>query len=727
MQEFSQYIAEQWDISKQLAKKICDHFEKGDSIFYLNDYVPEISSELGISLLADIYAKLQEIADLAPKKKRVITTLTKAEALTKSIEKRIQLSTKGRELDDLILPFRPNTRSRGQRAIKMGLEKLADICYEQEVEEGSLEDLAQEYVGKDKALKTVEDVLNGVKDILAERYASDEEVRTMAREVGYENGFIEVLPKNKKDKRYAIYRGKMVPVPEITPEEYLSLRDAEEKKEIRLKNGIQLFHINELLRHHFIENPDFIGFDFICETIEECWSRLLQPMVETYVKNRLYTKAEKWALQKVDKDLQTAISTTEAATTVFAISLSEDNTLIIVALTNRGNMLGATSETIDIGKGNLFSSRVKQFYVRYKPSRAIIMDNPLADKAVTITTNTLKSMAGDIPVEKKSASGNLKGLVKSQWMQERYAVLEDPMKEVFAFGLALLQPLSIIPQIGVKYIPFHAMQKHIRDEQLEALLMRIITEYELHKGIPFYDSPDSVLKNLACVSDEILLNIRKEGAKKPFETKNSLLEIKGMTEIIFRNITGYLIIPKAKNILDRTTVHPDHFDVATAISSEINASLESMVSNPELVGEFASSDPIETTYINQKLRGQLATGQQYPLLAGSSKRQRRLRLSELTLNSVVTGKVTNITDFGVFVDINAVCDGLVHISQLANGYIETADQVVKPNDSVDVKILKVDKKKRRISLSMKKTGSKPPKVRPSSNQLSTLADHFKNR
>jgi uncharacterized protein len=727
MLEFSPYISKKWNIPKSIASKICEHFEKGDSIYYLSDYNPYICVELSISSISDIYNTLKNIQSLEPKKKRVINALKKANTLTNTIEKRINSIIDSIELDDMLLSCRKNPRSKGQKAIKQGLAPFADIFDKQEIEDVSINKLAKEYVGKDPSFKTVEDVLDGVKNILIEGYAHDETVRSMVRDVGFEDGFFEVLPKNKKDRRFISYRGKMVPVTDLTSEEYLTLCEAEEKKQIRFKHGIQLFHIDELLRHHFIENPDFIGFDFICEVIEECWIKVLQPMVEHDVKARLYKQAEDWALSKIDEDLQNKITESEALTSILAVAKYNDKNLVIVALNTKGHLLSATNEKIGSSKENIFSNRIKQFYTRYKPSRVIIMKNEFVDAAETVVQKTMQSISPNTPIERVEPSEYNNTLTNSKWMNERYSLLEDVMKETYVFGLSFLQPFQIIPQIGVKHFNFHPLQKFIKSNRLEQLLERKITENELHKGILYYEAPESLLKNIECVTDEILINIRKDGAKKPFNSKNSLLNIKGMTEVLFRNIAGYIIIPKAKNILDRTIVHPDHYELVNDISLTINASLESLVNNPDLVRGFSSADPEKNIFIAQKLVEQLQVGQRFQFPLETKKRRRKQRLSELKIGTVVSGRVTNITKFGVFVDINAVCDGLVHISQLANGYIETADQVVQPNEQIDVKILKIDKKKRRISLSMKKSGTKELKIRPSQGQLTNLADHFKNR
>ncbi len=727
MVEYSSFVSKKWDLSEEIAVKICEHFEKGDSVFYVCDYVPAVAVEVDISTLADIFSTLTEVKGLSPKKKRVLNALGKADVLTDAVKKRVTVCASSVELDDMLLPYRPNSRSRGRLAIKKGLKPLADIIDDQEIEEGSVEKLAEEYVGKDSTLKSVRDVTKGVKDILIERYAYDETVRSMVRDVGYENGFFEILPKVKKDKRFLPYRNKMVPINELTSEEYLTLMKAEEEKQIRFKHGIQLFHINELLRHHFIENPDAIGYDLICEIIDECWARSLQPVVERDVKAQVYKQAEDWAIRKIDEELQNSSVEKEAAGSLLAVGKYNNKNLVIVAVGKEGHLLGAAHEKLGSKGNDFFSNRIIQFFNRYKPKKIIIKNNDFVDTAEEVVKKSLRNVFGDVTVEKYSPSGDSSGLKRSQWMQERCAVLEEDMKDVYACGLMYLKPLTMIPRIGIQYFSIHPLQKLVRDERLAQLLNLRITVTELHKGVPYLDAPDSVLQNFECVPKEVLVHIRKEGARKPFVTKNDLLKVEGMTELIFRNVAGYIIILNAQNAVDRTLVHPDFYEWINTISLDLNASLDSLVNDPERIRSVSCENFAEKVFLDRKLPEHLRVGQKFPVLIRGSRHRRKQRLSELKEGTVVSGRVTNITKFGVFVDINAVCDGLIHISQLADEYVETAEQVVKPNDMVDVRILKIDKKKRRVSLSMKKLGSKAPKVRPSEGQLSTLADHFKNR
>ena len=303
MERFTELVAEKWKISGDLAGLLCASFEAGYLPYYLVDYHPTVAAESDIAQLWEIYDFLTSVAALAPKKKRLLNAMKKAGTLDDAVAARIEFTTDGCELDDMMIALRPNPRSKAQQALKKGLGPPADIVVKQEEEETPLEQLAEQYVGKDSSLKSVDDVLSGVRDIVAERFAYDEEVRAMAREFCYEDGFFDVQPKNKKDTRFAAYRNKLLPVHDLSREEVLKLLWAEESKLVRLKLGVQLFRITEVLRQHFIENPDAVGFDMICEAIDDCWQRLLLPIVERDVKARLRRECEAWALGVIGKAL----------------------------------------------------------------------------------------------------------------------------------------------------------------------------------------------------------------------------------------------------------------------------------------------------------------------------------------------------------------------------------------------------------------------------------------
>lgn len=726
MTEFSSLVSQKWNIPENLAQEICRYFEEGDSIFFVADYVPNISIEYSLDTLAEIYRYLSGIAALAPKKKRVNNALAKAGVLNDEAEQQIQMTVSSSDLDDMLLPFRPNPRSKAQQAIKKGLAPLADRIAAQEDETGTVEELAEEYVGKHSSLKTVEDVVNGVKDILVERFAYDTTVRSMVRDFGYEDGFFEVNPKNKKDRDFAKYRGRMISVEELTSEELLMLFYAEDRKLIRLKHGVQLFRITELLRHHFIENPDAVGFDLISDAIDECWSKFLQPLAEKHVKSIVREKAEEWALHQIQEAFAKEIRHDSQAGQYLITGILGGKDLILISIAADGRLLGATREKLRDPEKMPVSSRLRQFNNRYRPQSILLAENDLSVYAEGIVKKTLGEDFGGTELIKKPMNDSVRSLAKSEWMSEKCGDLDSAMKQVYALGLIHYHPLPIMPQIGVRFFSIHPLQKYVSEEKMNEMVAIHITEKALHEGILPVEAPDSVLNQVTGGNTDILAEMRKMVSQQKIQSKTDLQGIPGMTPVLYRNLAGYTVVTTSDNPLDRTTVHPDHFEWLTALSEQLLVSAETLVSNPEALRTVRTEDVAEMMYIQQQLIDQLKVGQKRAAVQ-TAKTKRRLRLAEISEGTILPGRVTNITQFGVFVDINAVCDGLVHISQLADGYVENPEQVVSLNDRVDVRVVSVDRDKKRVSLSMKNLGEKGPKIKPSQGQLSTLADHFKNR
>ncbi|MBN1128482.1 MAG: S1 RNA-binding domain-containing protein [Chitinispirillaceae bacterium] len=730
MRAFSKQIAEKWNISSAIAELVCDAFEKGDTPYYLAEYRQETAVEIPLSCLWEIFDFLEGMEELSSKKKRVLNALKKAGKQTHAIERRVNFLASPFELDDMLLPLRPNPRSRGQLAIKKGLEPLADLVMRQEEQDAPVEELARQYVGKDPSLKSASEVVQGVKDVLAERFAYDDTVRAMVREFAYDDGFIEVTPKNKQDPQLIRFIGKQVLVRELTKEDALSLLSAEKRKTARVKLGVQLFRITELLRHHFIVNPDFSGFDLICQIIDESWNRLLQPVVERDVKIRLLNEAEDWASLRIGPELEKKFAEDSRHGPVLVADASHQKYIHFIVLNGHGELLAATSEK-KAAEGKIPSyERLRQFCSRHRPVTVVISGNEQAEIAESLVRQIVPSGEGDYVPEivRFSPETGMVNPAGSSWLQTKYeSLLDNDMRRLFGIGILYLRPVMLLPMLGTGYYSIHPLQNVLEKERFIKMVRRLVSNAALCRGIMLKDIADSPIAGIKIASSEILQAMRAVEAKEPVATKNELLKVPGMTEVLFRNIAGFLILPYAEDPRDRSLVHPDHFLLLEEASEQLNVSLDTIMAEPEALRSFVVEDFIRKAFIEKKLIEQVRSNLRHAAVA-ASRMKRKFKLSELKEGSVVSGRVTNITPFGVFININAVCDGLIHISQLADEYVETPDQVVALHDKVDVRILKVDVKKRRISLSMKNLGSKKgPRVKPSQGQLNTLAEHFNAR
>ncbi|MDO5577075.1 MAG: S1 RNA-binding domain-containing protein, partial [Fibrobacter sp.] len=477
---------------------------------------------------------------------------------------------------------------------------------------------------------------------------------------------------------------------------------------------------------HFIENPDTIWFDFLCETIDECWTRLLQAVIERDVKTRIREEAQAWAEQILANDLEKRHQAEGLSRSAYLIAnAAPRKNMQLVALSRQGSLLGTTTEKKPPEGKTFVSERLKQFLNRHKPDTIIIINNdqaPVAESVLKMATSGFDPVP---QIKYFDPENSEKNASESEWMKSEFdSLLDDNQKNLYGIGLQYIKPLSLIPKIGTSYYSIHPFQNLLPVEKLMKIISRIITQIRLGEGVQVKNIVESVLVQAGIVPENIA-KVIKESEKK-ICTKNDLLKIPDMTEIIFRNMAGFVIIPDAINLLDRTLIHPDYYPLISEISEQLTVSIDTIVRDPEIVHSYNTEDISKKLYIDRKVVEHLSAGSKY-ISQSAPKVKRKLKLAEVQEGTIVSGTVTNITPFGVFVNINAVCDGLIHISQLADEYVENPDQVVSVNDKVDVKILKVDVKKRRISLSMKGLGNKAPKVRPTKGQLSNLAEFFKNR
>jgi len=726
MTEFSKVIATQFDIDESVAHKLCAAFTKKLLPPYLIDYEPSLSAELSIELLWGVFDTLSRIAELEPKKKRIANALKKAGTTDEALLRRVEMTTNSWELDDILLPLRPNPRSRAQLALKKGLQPLAESVARQEEENTPVEELAKEYVGKDSSLKSVEDVLEGVKDILAERFAYDETVRAMAREFCLEDGFITVTPKSKKETAFSKYKNKNIELDELTNEELLTLFSAEDAKRARVKIGVPIFRITEVLRNHFIENPDFTGFDLICEIIDDSWQRLLFPIIERDVKSVLRDRADNWALAICARELDDILAEKkESLSTILSVGTDENGFVVCAAINPEGRLLGVSVERKSIDKMPPVSDKMRKLLARYHPQRVLIEAGN--DRLEETVKRTVEAEHENVDYETCASREQGERALASDWMKKNFGDLEPSMQRVYANGLMALAPVETAIEMGTHFFTFHPLQPIISPEKFSELLKRKVMITTLHDGVLITDIADSPLKNLPGITVDTLQAIRTANTRETVTSKKDIHDIPGISKDLYTNIAGYIIVPSGMSPLDRTLVHPDHYDLVESLCESVGISLEVAIDNPSLLLSCDFDSYEDKIFVQKNLEMQLNVGKKYVVAAAAKGPRRKNKLAELQEGMVVPGRVTNIMPFGVFVDIHAVCDGLVHISQLADTYVETPDQVVSVGDKVHVRIVKVDSKKRRISLSMKELGNQAPKVKPTFGQLSSLVDHFSNR
>ncbi|MDD5675209.1 MAG: Tex-like N-terminal domain-containing protein [Chitinivibrionales bacterium] len=569
MIQFAKHIVQTYGISEPLAQTLCACFVKGDTPYYCSEYIPAVAAEMESDQVWDIFEFLREADRLPPKKKRLISILQKDGKLTNALQQRIDVCTDPFELDDLLLPLRPNPRSKAQLALKKGLGDLAAALVCQQDKGLDLPGRAGALVGTEASLKSAEDVLAGVKDILAERFAYDETVRAMTRDFVLEDGFFEISVRHKTDEMFAEYAGKQLPIAQCSKEQILSFLSAEEQKRIRCKISVQLFRITELLRHHCIVDPDAAGFDLICEAIDESWLRLLQPIVERDVKERLARTCVQWALKTMAADLRAALPTASEPRTMVIAGVFENTALVMVACNNEGRLIGATQEKITPGKSAQPTDRLRQFITRHRPAATIVLDN---SQNAEIEALLGALLGGGATLKRIKAIPADAGLAASPWVMQHCANCDDNIRLLYAVSLRETPPLQIVSEIGTSFFTIHPLQVYLTEAQTTAVIRRIRGVAALQRGILPADFFNAVERLFTTLSADCLKQNPAKTLPAPLTAKDNILSIAGMTEALFRNVAGFVVIPDAPNPLDRTLMHPDHFEWINSLAQECRIS-----------------------------------------------------------------------------------------------------------------------------------------------------------
>ncbi len=724
MIEFATYVGGKWNLSDNVAETICKHYENNDSLYFITDYVPVVATQVEFDTVAEIYSFLDIQKNLSSYRDKTRNILKKAELLDDDAEYNIELSISEAELDDIAIAHRTSVRTRGVKAAAKGLNELADTIDEQSAE-GNLEELLNSYVGKDDTLKTTDDVRAGVVDILSERYGYDEGARIMVREFVEDEGFIELSFK-KKIKKYDAFRDVQTQLSDLTDADILLLREGENKKDIKVKVNAQLFQIHDLMTDEFVDNSDCIGIDIINDAFDDAWSRLLQPMVEESVKDHLITDAENRVSREVSTDLMSLVNgfVSSGKQTILVVAAHSEKELELVIVDNNGQLLRGTKEKIrDFGR-SFVSARMKQLIEQYRPNQVAVLKNKLFTEVSDITSMTVASLTTKPEVTTIAGTTKISSLLKSEFLKASAEQLDEATLKTYAFGIVRVMPLQLLNEIGCASFNIHPKQNLLGDEKMGEIVHKLYIAASLRRGVELGKEQDKLLLEAGVTAEG--LELMRQGRKaNHIKAKLDIRSNEKVSTADYNNAAGYVVFPSSSFVLDKSTVHPEEFSIVESISAELNISIDDLARDSAKVDEFHVEDVDVKRFVNEKIAEQLKVAKRFISL--SSRPKRKLKLNEIRVDSIHEGRVSNIAKFGVFIDINAMSDGLVHISELTNEYVESAEQVVKVGDKVKVKVIEVNRKQRRISLSMKQADNSSLQVKASRTQLDDLASFFNKK
>lgn len=710
-------ISEELKIESWQTEAVIYMIDEGDTIPFIARYRKEKHGAMNDEALRNLSERLQYLRNLEEKKQQVMQTIEEQGKLTQELKKQIEEAMTQVAVEDLYRPYRPKRRTRAGIAKEKGLEGLAVFLTMQGMEDPKKE--AQKYLSEEKGVASLEEAIEGAKDIIAESVGDDAAYRTYIRTYTMEHGILQSLAKDDTIKSvYEMYYQFEEAVSKIAGHRILAINRGEKEKILTVKIVIDTEPILRYLEQQKIIKKDSLCTTYIKEALEDSYKRLIAPAIEREIRNELTERAENSAITVFGKNLQQLLLQPPIAGQVvlgWDPGYAHGCKLAVVDSTGKVLDTAMVFPTEPRKKVEETKKIVKDFIDKYKVTVIAIGNGTASRESEQFIADFLKeaslSSLSYIIVNEAGASV----YSASKLATEEFPQFEEWQRGAASLARRLQDPLAELVKIDPKSIGVGQYQHDMNQKKLTEALGNVVEDCVNKVGIDLNTASISLLEYVSGISKTVARNIvayREEHGK--FKNRRQLLKVGKLGPKAYEQAAGFLRILDGDNPFDATGVHPESYKAAEKLlektgfqlsdikKAQQGAKLSLSIKKDDWqnyakecnVGEMTLHDIVkELEKPGRDPRDEMPK----PIL-----RTDVLELKDLKPDMILKGTVRNVIDFGAFVDIGVHHDGLVHISQLSKDrFIKHPLEVVSVGDIVDVKVISVDIEKERIQLTMK--------------------------
>ena len=711
-----QVITQELGVEKWQVEAAVKLIDEGNTIPFISRYRKEATGTLNDEQLRNLNERLTYLRNLEDKKKQVLSSIEDQGKLTKELKEQILAAQTLVVVEDLYRPYRPKRRTRATIAKEKGLEPLANIIMLQMTNK-SIEEEAEAFVSEEKEVASVAEAIAGAKDIIAEHISDEADYRIHIRDLTAKKGTISSVAKDPEAQSvYEMYYDFEEPVKKLAGHRVLALNRGEKEKFLTIKVAAPEEDIIRYLEKQVITRDNPFTTPILKEVTEDSYKRLIAPAIEREIRSDLTEKAEDGAIKVFGKNLeqllmqppiagQTVLGWDPAFRTGCKLAVVDptgkvlDTTVVYPTAPTNEKKIRAAKDTVDgmikkygislISGGNGTASR---------ESEQVIVDMlkeiPEAKVQYVITNEAGASVYS-----------------ASKLATEEFPNFDVGQRSAASIARRVQDPLAELVKIDPKSIGVGQYQHDMNQKKLGEALTGVVEDSVNKVGVDLNTASASLLEYISGVSKAIAKNIvvyREENGR--FTTRKELLKVAKLGPKAFEQCAGFMRITGGTNPLDATSVHPESYEAASRLLEKLGYSAEDIAGGKlaglgrqikdykklaaELeIGEITLQDIVKEL---EKPARDPRDEMPKPIL-----RTDVLDIKDLKEGMVLKGTVRNVIDFGAFVDIGVHQDGLVHISQMSEKFIKHPLEAVSVGDVVEVRVLGVDEKKNRISLSMK--------------------------
>ena len=726
MEKIIKLIAEELNIKEKQVEATIKLIDEGNTIPFIARYRKEVTGGLSDETLRDLGERLNYLRNLEQRKEEVIKSIDEQGKLTDEILQAVAIAKTLAEVEDVYRPYKQKKKTRATVAKAKGLEPLANIIFEQK-EKNPIEEIAKEYINieklsdedkknKDKVVANVEDAIKGALDIIAENISDNSKYRKEIKRLCYREGLIETKASKPEEKsNYEMYYDYQEAIKYMPSHRILAINRGEKEEFLKVKLEKPEDKILAYIQRDVIKGETQFT-NMLKETIEDSFKRLIEPSIEREIRSDLTEKAEEKAIKVFGQNSkQLLLGAPIKGKTVMGFDPAYRTGCKIAIIDETGKVLDYTTVYPTEPQNDVIGAKreLLKLIEKDKVDMIAIGNGTASRESEMFVADMLKDTARDIHYVIVSEAG-ASVYSASKLATEEYPDINVSIRGAISIARRLQDPLAELVKIDPKAIGVGQYQHDVNQKRLEESLTGVVEDSVNKVGVDVNTATPSLLSYVSGINKTIAKNIvkyRDENGK--LKNRKQLLKVPKLGKVAFEQCAGFLRILDGDNPLEITAVHPESYEATEKLLESLGFDKKDLKDKDKIeelrnrlksvniektakeleIGEMTLTDIIEElSKPGRDPREEMPK----PIL-----RSDVLKLEDLKEGMVLTGTVRNVIDFGAFVDIGVKHDGLVHISEMSDKFVKNPSEIVSVGDVVKVKVIKIDKERQKVGLSMK--------------------------
>ena len=717
MQSINEILAKELNISEKQVKSVVELLDDGNTVPFIARYRKEKTGGLSDEILRIFLERLTYLRGLENKKEDVIRLIKEQGNLTQDLKNKIIQCKNLTEVEDIYRPFKPKKRTRAIIATEKGLKPLAQVILEGTFS-GNLNSEASKYISKEKEVLSEEDALKGAMDIISEIISDDANFRKWIREFIKEKGSIETIGKSDDRNNYEMYYEYKEPIKSIPSHRILAINRGEKEQVLQVKLNFNDEKVINYLEQNILKNNE-VTDEYLKKSVRDSFKRLIYPSIEREIRSELTSRGEDSAIGIFKANLKSLLMQAPIkGKVVIGFDPGFRTGCKIAVLDDTGKFIENATVYPTMPKNDIDGSiRILKELIYKHDVDVISLGNGTASRE---SEDVIERLIKEVKEEKGKnlyyvivSEAGASVYSASELANKEYPNLDVTVRGAISIGRRLQDPLVELVKIDPKAIGVGQYQHDVSSKKLDESLKGVVEDCVNNVGVDLNIATPSLLSYIAGINGTIAKNIvdfREENGK--FANRKELLKVKRLGKKVYEQCAGFLRVSESDEVLDNTSVHPESYEVAKKLIEILGydkrdlklGKLKDIDEKIKIIGINKLADELSVGILTLKdiIKELKKPGRDpreelpKPILKSGV-----INIKDLKKDMLLMGTVRNVSDFGAFIDIGVHQDGLVHKSQMANKFVKHPLDIVKVGDIVRVKILEIDEKRKRISLSIK--------------------------